>query len=501
MIHFDPTKPTPLRRACDRCHQSKLKCFRDNDNEDCQRCMRANVKCTSSPPTRPQRKTWATTIAGAGTGITTWDSSPTQATRLNADVRPQGSTPTFEDSAGTTLLRMRGASSTSVPEDTSMTVFEAPSGGDLNPARYSNPNGSWHGPTSAGNSGAADFSHLMTDFLNSHQLSSPLLPEVDAYMDMIMDQDQNQNQPRPNTSATNMAGMTQPEHSHFTSSDNVSRTAPSSPPRPCLASYSARLSSATTLAPSSTSGRSGFGREGTASGTERKGNGRIYWLRQISDVNINLMEHLDTVVQCLNSCDDANSRQQNPFGIDDTLHLSQRFIDVLTNICSRLPATNKGASNSPSTLPSSSFSLDPAAELLIFSAYLRLIETHHRVLRHVQLSLAPDTLNYSTRCPLQMPGLTIGSFSLSSKSDTQSLLLVNLMETMMTQARDLVAEISSPKHTAGYRGDFKVFGGVSLVIVPDLALKAIRSREDSLSRMFHDLKDSIRSVDYREPSR
>jgi hypothetical protein len=513
MIHFDPSKPTALRRACDRCHQSKLKCFRDSDNDSCQRCVRANVKCTSSPPTRPQRKTWSTTT----TGITTWDSNPSQATPRNADsqllsepasaprVRARGSPPSFEECTMTTTPLRGPSGSVSATENPSMTtIFDASAAGegDSNPLRYSN--GSWH--TSPDSNGTADFSHLMTDFLNSHHLNPPLLSDVDAYMDVVMDQDPS----RPTTSAANMVGITHHDHPHFSSDETVCGNA-SSPPRPFSSVHSARLSCATTLAPSSNPDTSAgsLNRDYTANGKESKGSHgskegeRTKWLRKMSDVNINLMEHLDSV-PCADSGEPdqntANGRQHS-FGIDQTLHLSQLFIDVLSNICSRLPLSNKGTDIVTPKLPPFSFSLDPAAELLIFSTYLRLIETHHRILRHVQLSITPNALPSTTRYPFQMPGLTIGSFSLSSKSDTQSLLLVNLMEAMMTQARDLIAEMSSPKHTTGYRGDFKVFGGVSLVIVPDLALKAIRSREDDLSRMFHDLKDSIRSVDYRESNR
>ncbi|KAI0470113.1 hypothetical protein GGR56DRAFT_661106 [Xylariaceae sp. FL0804] len=93
--------------------------------------------------------------------------------------------------------------------------------------------------------------------------------------------------------------------------------------------------------------------------------------------------------------------------------------------------------------------------------------------------------------PFHVPGLTFGSFYLPSRSETQSVILVDLMDTMMARASTLISELACPKQTSGYRGNFQSFGGVSLVIVPDLALKVIRIREDEVSRRVSTLKQSL----------
>ncbi|KAI0515153.1 hypothetical protein F5B22DRAFT_656339 [Xylaria bambusicola] len=46
---------TPKRKACDRCHGLKLRCRR-LDNEQCERCLKANQTCTSSPSLRYYKK-------------------------------------------------------------------------------------------------------------------------------------------------------------------------------------------------------------------------------------------------------------------------------------------------------------------------------------------------------------------------------------------------------------------------------------------------------------
>ncbi|KAI1350846.1 hypothetical protein F5Y01DRAFT_284498 [Xylaria sp. FL0043] len=91
----------------------------------------------------------------------------------------------------------------------------------------------------------------------------------------------------------------------------------------------------------------------------------------------------------------------------------------------------------------------------------------------------------------QLPSLVVGSFSLPSQFNAQSLVLVTLTETMVTKARDLITKMSLPTVSPGYRRRFQYFGGVSLVIVLDLALKAIRVREDALIRMINNLKSSL----------
>lgn len=43
-----------LRRACDRCHLSKLSCQREGD-ASCTRCLKANKPCNTSPSLRNKR--------------------------------------------------------------------------------------------------------------------------------------------------------------------------------------------------------------------------------------------------------------------------------------------------------------------------------------------------------------------------------------------------------------------------------------------------------------
>ncbi|KAI0433527.1 hypothetical protein F5Y09DRAFT_63530 [Xylaria sp. FL1042] len=342
MIQLDSSKQASVRRACDRCHRSKLKCSREIDEEKCQRCLRANVECIFSPPASTRRQKWS--IATLATSET----------------------------------RYRGREPASIAEGD----------GDVSRAALASQNGSG--------------THANT---RENPLGEP--------------------------------------------TSHVKQTEP----------------------------------------------GRTLWLRRIADVNMALTENLDSFSEEDVPGDFVVRNQKegvkSTFMVDQAFHLSQIFIDILGNICSQLPAPDEGGDRVANTPRRAAFELDPSAELLIFSAYLRLLETYHRVLEYIQTAAKQNHFERSTTATPQLPSLVVGSFSLPSKTNTQSLVLVNLTETMAMKARELITKMSSPKITPGYRGDFQSFGGVSLVIVPDLALRAIHAREDALTRIINHLKSSV----------
>lgn len=56
--------------------------------------------------------------------------------------------------------------------------------------------------------------------------------------------------------------------------------------------------------------------------------------------------------------------------------------------------------------------------------------------------------------------------------------MIHLIETMLVRAGELVmSDVVSKRATIGYRGNWQCFGGLSLSIVPDLALQAVRTRD------------------------
>ncbi|KAH7024904.1 uncharacterized protein B0I36DRAFT_332204 [Microdochium trichocladiopsis] len=230
--------------------------------------------------------------------------------------------------------------------------------------------------------------------------------------------------------------------------------------------------------------------------------------------------------------------------IDQVFHLSEVFVETLAELLPRLPPPFTSTPISP--LTPDCLSLDAASELLIFSTYLRLLEIYDRILQHIQLhcqqgsrpaaitaarapassalsltstSSASNTAGGRPRASsssgmggnsngnnngnssssgsgmnaaFNLPGWSIGTFSLSAQSKTQQLFMIHLIETMLTRARDLVSDAVSKKATLGYRGNWECFGGLSLSIVPDLAVQAIRAREKAAMRRVAGIKAALR---------
>jgi hypothetical protein len=69
--------------------------------------------------------------------------------------------------------------------------------------------------------------------------------------------------------------------------------------------------------------------------------------------------------------------------------------------------------------------------------------------------------------------------------------MITLIETLLARCCKVVGGILSPKLTDGYRGDWECFGGMTLVIVPDLALQAVRAREKAVIRLIDQLKEML----------
>ncbi|KAI0974603.1 hypothetical protein F4678DRAFT_458564 [Xylaria arbuscula] len=396
MIHFDSSRQSFLRRACDRCHQSKLKCSKDIDQEKCQRCLRADVDCTFSPPASAPR-------------------------------RQQGSIATLPTSDN----QYQGRELASLADRDDVVS-----------------------------------STLVTQSALHDLINNPKAAEGDISMDL----DGCENLPLLAQPAQERLPTQEPGHVRQ-SSDHPAQ-------HPWSSSHPSMVHSSPNLAVGTDSNnRKNFLGE-PEHRVREAGHTRTLWLRKIADLNVTLTEHLDSSFNNNVSYECANRGQKEEtkptFSLDQAFRLSQLFIDILCDICSNLPTSDKGADQATDKPRSGSFQLDPSAELLIFSAYLRLLETYNRILESIQL-----------------PSLMVGSFELPLDSNTQYLVLLNLTETMAMKAKGLIKEMSSPKITRGYRGDFQSFGGVSLVIVPDLALSAIRAREDALFRMIHELKNLI----------
>lgn len=463
MIHVDPSRQTsPIRRACDRCHRSKQRCIRlhDDSSQSCRRCLNAGLECVYSPPARSSNR-------GVGAG-----SGPVAAAPRDGSAEQQQAVIHAAASADH-HMHIHHA-----PSDSALVATEARGGGprlDLN-------DNSWLRML-----GVTDMSALLSDTRADMDLDEWALPD-DHGVDSSPGQHQRS---RSSLSSFSSGGpATGPTTSSLTTSNRASTTCTTSWPVAAGTIISPPPSSAF---PSEAGEQALSSADPSPASLDREepeascpsGSSLAEWTRKLADLNCQLTQHL-TCIPELDNDEGAGAAQGsggNPsaqaevFAIDETFHLSQLFIDTLSQLRQEIPPRQRHMTT-PTATKKPDFSLDASSELLVFSAYLRLLEIYSRVLHHMQTYTAARRRTEAAPSTFSLPDLTIGSFSLSSESTIQFAFLINLMESMLARVKDLVSEIASPKNTPGYRGNFHCFGGVSLVIVPDLALQAIRAREE-----------------------
>ncbi|ROW06184.1 hypothetical protein VMCG_04705 [Cytospora schulzeri] len=225
------------------------------------------------------------------------------------------------------------------------------------------------------------------------------------------------------------------------------------------------------------------------------------WTAKVADLNVRMSRHLQSFPEVVPG--DRNTGQSlsatgeecAAFGIDKTLHLSQDFIDTLSQTLDMIPPAlgpwRRLATEASEASPNA-VSLNAASELLMISTYLHHLEIYDRVFRHIQASLSRARKGSNASLPFAVPRLTIGSFSLSSRPETQLHFTLGLMESMLVRCRDLMGQITAPRDTRGHRGGFECFGGVTMVIVPDLALQAMRTRETMILGLADEVKKNLK---------
>ncbi|KAG8157294.1 hypothetical protein KVR01_013002 [Diaporthe batatas] len=211
-----------------------------------------------------------------------------------------------------------------------------------------------------------------------------------------------------------------------------------------------------------------------------------HWMNKLAHLNTKLTEHAEFVPH-----GDAISTPPPSDGsyesiIDHTFHHSESFIHILGEMCHRLPPLQQqtpGASGVPGGSPS----LDEPSYLMVISTYLRFLEMFDRSFCYLMAHKGNGADSWAGSSP-QLPNVSIGSFTLTKSSETMSLLLLNLMESMLSRARKLVYQMMCVKDAMGSRG---IPPGLPSILEPGSALKAIRARENRLLNSMERVKAAI----------
>lgn len=482
MILVNPSK-MQNRRACDRCHQAKLKCVVEDSQtstQKCRRCKRTNTDCVFSPPSR---------------------------TRVNrrSQIQPPGRSPLSPNSDGSLPNTEFHLNNWSDVVDMNLdTDLNVPLGAsllatfDLDPELRLDANMS--------SSMQLPFDYDTQNQNRDRPLSTPHRPTCD-------------NGPLPCLSARTM--------STSASSTYVPSVAGSN--RDLHATYEEILA-ATNRQPAVSGQRYTVGEDGNVffnppamlPSPEREPSVEkeepppstdiAVWVEKVTTLNVQFTQHLQTIPRVnpeslqLEPGEDGQggtlptpSKRHNS---DRTFQLSETFIDLLSAMCSKLPppmqqdAAAKKDNNSNAYL-----CLDEASRLLIFSTYMRLLEVHDTVFRYLLSCLIHkrDNVPQGARSCFYLPKLTIGSFSLATKSETRPLLFVSFMESLLSRARNLMHRVGSNgnpmqsrKGTPCAKSPEELsFGGLPPIIEPELAMHSIRARETAISNLIERIKSAL----------
>lgn len=213
-----------------------------------------------------------------------------------------------------------------------------------------------------------------------------------------------------------------------------------------------------------------------------------HWMNELAHLNPKLTEHAESVPH-----DDAVSTPPASDGsyesiIDHTFHHSESFIQILSEMCHRLPPQQQQQTPGARGAPDGSPPLDEPSYLVEISTYLRFLEMFDRSFCYLVAHRGSSGADAWAGPSLQLPNVSIGSFTLTKTSETTSLLLLNLMESMLSRARKLVYQMLCVKDAMGSPGTPP---GLPSILEPGSALKAIRARENRLLNSMERVKAAI----------
>ena len=434
MIHVNPSK-VQTRRACNRCHQAKLKCVSEGDRK-CQRCKRSNTECTFSPPSRMQRQQIlprspsSSSFSRTGHQLNGWSDID-----FDWDLPVE---PSFLATVGY---------STDPQADIEFPV-SAPY---PMPIDYSN------------------VSHIRNPASRPASQAELLTPTT------LFDTSSSGAAIAPlNGTTRTFTGYNETEASRLHT----------------CSSYKAGRNDDTMATGISVS------LEGAIEELDEHPVDLAFWANKITPLFSQFTQHLQSLPRLNPDHQHHNNnhgiipRPSGSHNSDHTFDLSESFINVLSGMCSKLPPLDapRTADEDWST---KYLTIDEASYLLVLSTYLRFLEMQDTVFRYLLACLSHERQDTATGSCFYLPKLIIGSFSLAMTSETRPLLYVNLMESMLARAKNLFHRLASARAKLGNRDSLECFGGLSPIVEPTVALQAVQARETSIATLVERIKATL----------
>ncbi|KAK9772060.1 hypothetical protein SCAR479_11223 [Seiridium cardinale] len=425
------------RRSCDRCHDQKLRCRRDDTYQSCQRCQRAKAKCTFSGVVQSQA-----------------NNSDFSTFPPKSNV-PNGASQDMAEAAALTTGANTGPSRLTPPDHR---LCRAPKSQqaplpDLATGRHASPLDFAFSETTL-HDGDMNWDAMVNGVFpaGASSASTSVSSAADAQLNTM------------NMAAFSALYSDISPHKEFQDGGLMVSGIPQALD---MATHSPQGSDqATVHLPIARQNHSLISRG----------------VQQLSELGLELYDFAASMPS-LSTWDhpgEYNSLKGKEFALDRVLEISQQFIETLDRLFPKLSKGNNDAAVQPF--------FDQPCQLVVLSSYLRIIEIYHVILEHIAAcARLKRTMSVSNPVSedrfIHLPSFAVGSFTMDSSSTTQVLVLVHIIEVMMTQSRHLIQcmvnsgkERDAPSMDQDQQRTRKPTAG-------EIALEGLRSTEEATLRM------------------
>ncbi|KAI1778536.1 hypothetical protein F4818DRAFT_304055 [Hypoxylon cercidicola] len=243
------------------------------------------------------------------------------------------------------------------------------------------------------------------------------------------------------------------------------------------------------------------------------------WIRGLTDTNVQLFQHMHSIPatetgqqKVQSSCSGSSSASGSGGGghtrlaVDCTFRLSAQYTELLTNLCALLKS--HGACHDAQTPHSDLPVLDEPSLCIVLSSYMYLLESYYKILQRMkawmeaQLNMAVsrgggttvlDNPVMNLGFPMELPGLSVGSFEPPKASPISPIVLACIVDTNVRHMHSLISIIMSPASDStlktgdsGNRPPLEEGSDDPTTRLPSVAkiiLQAVKPKEDSTLKL------------------
>ncbi|KFG84491.1 hypothetical protein MANI_115749 [Metarhizium anisopliae] len=216
----------------------------------------------------------------------------------------------------------------------------------------------------------------------------------------------------------------------------------------------------------------------------------IHWMAQLSEINSRLLDLASVLPQqqpaacnfdTLGRSNDETFANQG-FPIDEMFKLTRRVADVLDRLSAGSGASATRMDNS-----------DPGNSMFVLSIYVRLLDMYQKVFSLVRMELSQVDSEALFRF-WRLPDVQVGSFAVDPSPSLQMSLTIQLAEEFLARLRVATAALDPALSNGGGGKGVSEDGGSGKSMfsdVVDISFRAVKTKEESLGKHLAELRDEI----------